>query len=298
MKKACVFGGSGFLGSHVADELSANGYNVVVFDAVESKWLSNGQEMMVGSVLDREAVRGAIVGADVVYNFAAIADLNDGYRKPLETIEINVLGNANIMSACCEQQVDRFVFASSVYVHSQSGGFYRCSKQASEKYVEEYQRLLGLNYTILRYGSLYGHRADASNGLYRLVSRAIKDRQLSYEGDPETVREYIHVKDAAKSSVEILADEYRNASILLTGAQQTRMDDLLKMLREMLSLKTDLQFSGKAAAGHYVRTPYTFQPDLSRKFIGNSYVDFGEGLLKLVEEIAFEEKDRDCRSSE
>lgn len=280
-----MFGGAGFLGSHVADELSTAGFDVVVFDTVESKWISNGQEMMIGSILDPLAVRKAVSGADVVYNFAAIADLDEGYRKPLETIEINVLGNANIMSECCEQHVGRFVFASSVYVHSRHGGFYRCSKQASEKYVEEYQRLFGLDYTILRYGSLYGDRAGMSNGLYNLVSKAVKDRELIYDGDPETIREYIHVKDAARSSVEILSDEFRNTTVLLTGAQQTRMNDLLRTLGEMLNLETDIQFSGQHATGHYVRTPYSFQPDVSRKFVGNSYIDFGEGLLKLVEEI-------------
>ena len=140
-----MFGGAGFLGSHVADDYLQR-VLMSWFLTVESKWISNGQEMMIGSILDPLAVRKAVSGADVVYNFAAIADLDEGYRKPLETIEINVLGNANIMSECCEQHVGQFVFASSVYVHSRHGGFYRCSKQASEKYVEEYQRLLGLDY--------------------------------------------------------------------------------------------------------------------------------------------------------
>ena len=52
-----------------------------------------------------------------------------------------------------------------------------------------------------------------SNGLYNLVSKAVKDRELIYDGDPETIREYIHVKDAARSSVEILSDEFRNTAV-------------------------------------------------------------------------------------
>ena len=111
---------------------------------------------------------------------------------------------------------------------------------------------------------------------YNLVSKAVKDRELIYDGDPETIREYIHVKDATRSSVEILSDEFRNTAVLLTGAQQTRMNDLLRTLGEMLNLETDIQFSGQHATGHYVRTPYSFQPDVSRKFVGNSYIDFGE----------------------
>ena len=49
--------------------------------------------------------------------------------------------------------------------------------------------------------------------------------------------------------------EFRNLAVLLTGAQQTRMNDLLRTLGEMLNLETDIQFSGQHATGHYVRTP-------------------------------------------
>ena len=69
---------------------------------------------------------------------------------------------------------NRYIYASTVYVYSRDGGFYRCSKQAAEHYVEEYQRSYGLDYTILRYGSLYGPRSDHRNGLYRIVKNALE----------------------------------------------------------------------------------------------------------------------------
>ena len=101
MKKiACVFGGSGFLGSHVADKLSNEGFLVRIFDKEPSRWLQDEQEMIVGDILDYDQVYEAVKGSDVVYNFAALADLNDALSKPIESIKINILGNGYIMDAC------------------------------------------------------------------------------------------------------------------------------------------------------------------------------------------------------
>ena len=75
--KTIVFGGSGFLGSYVADALTDAGYDVVVFDCGEPPYLRPDQEMIVGSILDKEIVEGAVKGCDVVYNFAGIADLDE-----------------------------------------------------------------------------------------------------------------------------------------------------------------------------------------------------------------------------
>jgi len=121
MKIACVFGGSGFLGSHVADKLSDAGYKVRIFDLVPSPWIQPDQDMIVGSINDQVAVNKAIEGSDVVYNFAALADLNKGLNNPLDTVRINVLGNAYVMEGCRRFGVQRFVYASTVYVYSRAG---------------------------------------------------------------------------------------------------------------------------------------------------------------------------------
>jgi UDP-glucose 4-epimerase len=184
MKNACVIGGAGFLGSHVADQLSDAGYSVRIYDRCASKWLRRDQQMIVGDILDAESMGTALTGSEVVYNFAAISDLNDALDKPLQTVQVNVLGTVNVLEACRTNGVKRFVYASTVYVYSREGGFYRCSKQAAEHYVEEYQRAYGIDFTILRYGSLYGPRADETNGLYRIVRDALEQGLISYEGNP------------------------------------------------------------------------------------------------------------------
>src|SRR5437660_8872995 len=242
MSVACVIGGSGFLGSHVADQLSDTGYDVRIFDCVESKWRRSEQRMIVGDLLDLDSLCAAVAGSDVVYNYAALADLNDARDKPLETVQVNVLGTVNALEACRASGVRRFMYASTVYVYSREGGFYRCSKQAAEHYVEEYQRSYGTDFTILRYGSLYGPRADASNGLYIIVRDALNTGSITYEGNPESIREYIHVEDAARASVLALGDEFRNESVVLTGQQPMKVLDLLKMLAEIMGMPDAIDF--------------------------------------------------------
>ena len=289
MKKAVVVGGSGFIGSHVADCLTSEGYKVTIYDKKKSQWLQKEQEMVVGEIGDRERLNDAIAGAKVGYNFAALADLNKALKNPVETINVNILGNLNVMDACFKHNIERFIYASTIYVHSKEGGFYRCSKQASEFYVEEYRRIFGLNYTILRYGSLYGSRADYSNGIYRIIKSAIEKNVIRYSGDINSMREYINVIDAAKSSIDILSDEFKNKNIVLTGQEPMKVLEMLEILAEILDMpKEKLDFLEDTYAGHYVRTPYSYQPRLGKKYIPPVHVDLGQGLLQVIDEISRE----------
>lgn len=283
--KACVIGGSGFLGSHVCDHLSDAGYAVSILDQVASPWLRADQKMLVGDLLDEVLLDESIAGSDVVYNFAAIADLDKAIATPVETARVNVLGNVLVLEACRRHTVRRFICASTVYVYSRDGGFYRCSKQAAEQYVEEYQRAYGLDYTILRYGSLYGPRSDNRNGLFRIVQDALQTGVIRYVGSPEAMREYIHVEDAARASVAALGPEFCNASVVLTGQEAMRVSDLLKMLAEILGKGASVEFVEAEQAGHYVRTPYAYQPKLGRKYVPPMHVDLGQGLLQLIGEV-------------
>ena len=178
MNKVVVIGGSGFIGSHVADCLSEIGYQVTIYDNIKSPWLRKDQKMVVGNILDFEELKIVTEGAEFVYNFAGITDLNEASDNPIKTVEINILGNVNVLEVCRINKIKRFVYASTIYVYSREGSFYRCSKQSSENYVEEYHKAFGLDYTILRYGSLYGPRADNTNGLYRIVDSALKSGKI------------------------------------------------------------------------------------------------------------------------
>ena len=281
-QRAIVFGGAGFLGSHVADALSDSGHDVVIFDRKASAYRRDDQEEIVGDILDEDAVSDAVVGRDVVYNFAGIADIEQARDNPVDTVRYNVLGNTVMLEAARRHRVKRFLFASSVYVYSEHGSFYRNSKQACELLIDSYQRVHGLDYTILRYGSLYGPRSDARNGVYRILRQAVEEGRIDHAGTGEEVREYIHVEDAARLSVAALDEEFANEHVVLTGHQAMKVHDLLVMVAEMLGGDVTVNYLPATSEEHYVVTPYTFRPRVGRKLIANSYLDLGQGLLHTV----------------
>jgi len=250
-EKIVVYGGSGFLGSHVADALSNAGYQVVIFDTRESPWLRSDQRMVIGDINNLDQVLEAARGAIALYNFAAVADIDEAHDQPLLTAEINVLGAVTLLEAARLAEVKRFVFASSIYVFSESGSFYRASKQAAERFVETYHSRYDLQYTILRYGSLYGPRADRHNGVFRMLSEAIAKNNITYSGNEEAIREYIHVTDAAQLSVQILDQKYANRHLVLTGTERMRIRDVMQMIAEILPDEVRLEFTGGNPISHY-----------------------------------------------
>lgn len=284
-KKVIVFGGSGFLGSHIADALSESGYHVTIFDITTSPHLKDGQEMIVGDILDKESVENAVAGCDIVYNLAGIADIDECVKRPIDTIKYNILGNAMVLEAAKNAGVERFIFSSSVYVYSQTGSFYRSSKQSAESFIDDYNKLFDLPYTILRYGSLYGNRADERNSIYRLIKEALTTKKIEYHGTGEEIREYIHVEDAARSSVEILDSEYENQHVILTGNQTLKYKDLLNMVNEMSGGDVEIIYENSKSETHYQVTPYSFNPRIGKKLTSNYYVDMGQGLLNIMSEI-------------
>jgi UDP-glucose 4-epimerase len=283
--KVVVTGGSGFLGSHIADALSAAGHETVIFDIAPSRWLQPCQKMVVGSVLDPDTIASTVRGSDAVYHLAAMADIADTLDRPREAVEINVMGTVNMLEAARAIGVQRFVFASSIYVYSNHGSFYRTTKQACENLIDDYRERFGLEFTVLRFGSLYGPRADDSNGVHQLLSQALATRRIDHQGTGEEVREYIHVFDAAAMSVDILAPEYANQFIHLTGRERMTTREMLHMIREILGGDIELNFRGTGFQGHYVQTPYNYTPKLGRRLIKSTYIDLGLGLLDCLQTI-------------
>jgi UDP-glucose 4-epimerase len=283
--KVIIFGGSGFLGSHVADVLDDAGHEVLIYDIRRSAYLRSSQKMIVGDILDQKKVESAVKGCDIVYNFAGIADINEASNKPLESVKCNILGNSIILEASRRARIKRFVFASTLYVYSNSGAFYRSTKQACELLIENYGEIFKLPYTILRYGSLYGPRANRENFIYTIIKQALIEKKITRYGDGEEIREYIHVRDAAKGSVEILSKEFTNQHVILAGNQQMKVKDLLYMIKEILGNKVKVDFLSPRANTHYEITPYSFTPRIGKRLVSRTYVDLSQGILETIHDL-------------
>ncbi len=288
--KIAVIGGSGFLGSHAADALSSKGHKVVIFDKTYSHWKRADQDMIVGDLLETKAIESVVSGCDYVYHFAGLSDLDTNLDLPVETARINILGTVKLLEACKNAGVKRIIYASTMYVYSREGGFYRCSKQACEEYIKEYQKSFNLNFTIIRFGSLYGPRSNEFNGLYRIVKEAIKTKKLRYKGSSETMREYIHAYDMANACVDFLNEKFINQRLILTGKNMIKVKDMLNIIAEILGLnQSAVEFIEGEYNGHYIRTPYAYVSNLAKKYSPELHVDLGQGILDLIKDISKED---------
>ena len=288
--RVAVFGGAGFLGLYVVEELIAQGFDALVCDK-HSPPASVGARFRELDICDLEAVRDATRGVKYVFNFAAVSDIDEAAENPLPVTAVNVLGNVHVLQACVEAGVQKFVFASSVYVNSDCGLFYRSSKFASERFIEDYGSKFGLKYAILRYGSVYGPRAGADNAISDYVRQALQDGRIVRAGDGEEIREYIHVRDAAIGAVRSLNPEFDDAHLVISGIGAMPVRELLEMIREILRGEVEIAYGGQSPLTHYRITPYTHSPRIARKLILETYYDLGQGLLDLITSIESEMAD-------
>ena len=284
--RTLVTGGAGFLGSHVADELTARGHEVVVFDVEPSSWMSSGQDLVVGDISDATALAEALAGCEAVYHCAAIADLEQSRQNPRKALEVNVLGTLSVLEAAAAAGVRRFMYASSVYVFSRVGAVYRTTKQAAESLIEDLSPEMGLNSTILRFGSLYGPRADPGNAILRLAIQAVREGHIDFWGDGTEVREYIHIRDAAALAVDALDERFAGQSLHITGHERLSTLELLETINEMLGGSLEISLRDEPFEGRYRLTPYSFEASTGRRLVGDTHVDLGLGLLESIRSVS------------
>lgn len=223
-----VTGGAGFIGSHIADALIADGHAVTVLDD-----LSTGREENVpkkatfiqADIRDAAAVEKVFSDhePDVVCHQAAQTSVSVSTREPARDAEINVLGSIHLLEAARRHGITRFVFASTggaIYGEipepERAGeGWppwpispYACSKLAFERYLAAYRQEHGLSYTILRYANVYGPRQDPHGeaGVVAIFStRIAKGEPIRVNarrelGDPGCVRDYVYVSDVVRAN--------------------------------------------------------------------------------------------------
>ena len=283
--KCLITGGSGFLGSHLADELSERRHKVTIFDKRKSRWLKKNQRMVVGDLNNNSQVEKAIKGCNYVFHFAGLSDLNEALFKPKDSAINNIVGTINLLKLCLKHKVKRFVYSSSVYVLSDQGGFYRVSKKAAEEYIDEFSKRLKLKFTILRFGTIYGPRSNNENGVRRIIYNSIKTGNVSYNGSSRSERRYIHVKDAAKITSEIFKKKYENKYINVYGSKKIKVKEFLKKIKKILNIKKKIKFENKKILGHYVSNPSTYKFKKGIDITAASYKNFETDISEIVKEI-------------
>ena len=293
MKKVLVFGGFGFLGHYLVNELLNRGYEVTVADIHENEKLESNITYIKCDITSKENVENVFKNKqfDVVYNLAGFANLDTAVKYPIETIQLNVIGNMHILEQCVKNNISRFVYASSAYAMSNKGSFYGISKLASEKIVEEYLKKYSLPFTILRYGSVYSEKSYDNNYIYNLVKSAVLEGEINHNGDGNELREYIHAADASKLSVDVIeSEDFKNLHVILTGNERMKRSDLFNMVKEILNDQVEIKYKNDGYHNHYNFTPYSFEPSVSRKLSANPHIDMGQGLLECVRSVHKNEK--------
>jgi len=304
MDRYLVTGGAGFIGSHLVDALVRRGDSVRVFDNFSSGVAQNLAavrdqiEVIEGDLRDREAVRRAVQGVDVILHQGALPSVQRSIEDPLATHAVNVDGTLYLLMAAHEAGVRRVVLASSSSVYGDSPTLpkhegmppdprspYAVSKLAAESYALAWTASFGLPTIALRYFNVYGPRQSANSDyaavIPRFVTRMLRGQPPIIYGDGLQSRDFTYVEDVVAANLLAAAApaEVNGAFNVAAGGRYTLLD-LVAALNRILG--TDLAPEHAPARAGEVRHS---QADISRagEVLGfEPATPFDEGLARTV----------------
>ena len=283
-KKILILGSSGFLGSHLVKFLLKNN-EVVQFDMNPPPQKITGSEFIKGSILDKTLVTSAMRDVDIVYHFAAMTDIDIVNDNPAQAIEVNIAGTSNVLEACVQERIERFIFSSSVYVYSEFGGVYKSTKQACELLIEDYNKMHDLGYTILQLGSVYGPGAKQINLISRLINEALSLKEIHHYGTGEEVRQYIYVKDVVQAAATSIDNNYKNKKIILLGNERITISELMDKIIFYTDSNIQKVFHNDQYGIHYKLSPFHTNPDGAVSLKIETPVLLNSGLKKTINAI-------------
>ena len=120
----------------------------------------------------------------------------------------------------------------------------------------------------------------------KYVDQVIRNAKLEYNGTGKERREYIHVSDAARLSVDVLNEKNKNQAITVTGNQVLSSNELMDMIFEICGVDKNITINDEGRSNdHYVMTPYRYTPKAAKKLVPDEFIDIGQGILEVVQEI-------------
>lgn len=263
--KILVTGGAGFIGGHIVDTLLTEGFEVRVLDDLSTGRLENilpnqskkEFEFVKGDIRDKDIVKKVMQGVDVVFHEAALISVTDSIKDPVLTNDVNVSGTLNLMQAAVDSGVNRFVFASSAAVYSESQHPekkedensnpktpYGVSKLADEKYAGSLYQLYGFETVALRYFNVYGPRqscnlkAQYGGVIVLFLNSLLKNMSPTVHGDGEQTRDFVYVQDIVQAN--LLAMKSKNAageSFNIGSGARTSVNQVAQTLKDLLNKK-------------------------------------------------------------
>ena len=252
-----LIGGNGFIGSEVYSLLKDK-HNVQVIDIASNIGKIDYESCDI--ITEANKLNHLLKDVDVVYMFSAISEATKNHDDPINAINTNILGLANVLNACVKNNVKRVIFSSTTWVYSEceetkvtessslnlneGTSIYSASKICGEVLVKSYSKSYNLDYTICRYGTIYGENANPRTIISTFIKNAKSNTPLNITSNG--YRNFIHVKDLAYvlSEVVTLLADTRNETINIDGREKISLYNLAEYIKELVPEVTVLYTNG------------------------------------------------------
>jgi UDP-glucose 4-epimerase len=255
MKSCLVFGGNGFLGSHLAEKLIKYGYNVKIFDNFQNgmdnlKNVINEIEIINGNFFNDSDVIKAVKDVDYVFHYISTTIPSTAKKDPVFDIESNIAGSVKLLQCLVNSNVKKIVFPSSggtIYgepislpVHETDTKNpvdpYGISKLTIEKYLYYFNFAYGLDYMIFRYSNPYGQRQNphGKQGVIPIFLNKVKhgEQPIIY-GDGCMIRDYIYIDDAIDATMAVLESKTQEKVFNVGSGQGTSINTLIDIMSDI-----------------------------------------------------------------
>lgn len=314
--KFVVTGGASLIGSHVAEQLLAQGAREVVLldnyalgspDTVKSLLGNERVKLVRGDILRINELYDALEGCDGVFAIAGFLTLPLS-QNPSLGLAVNVEGQVNIFEACRYRGVKKVVFSSSIAVYGDpapglidetaparlgtfqpAAALYACTKMIGENLCGLYSAKHGIQAIALRYATVYGERQHyrGVNALYIMENydRIMRGEPPVIPDDGSEVHDYVHVADVARANVMAMASDVTAESFNVASGVATNLNRVVELLLQITGSKLKPVYK---TGGGSVRSSVTKQLDFSlakiEKMLGwKPEVTIEEGIRRLLE---------------